>query len=50
MILSLVTLERQLRGLEAENQRLRDLVAAVRWDRTDCHQSTREEVRKCSNP
>lgn len=43
-------LERQLRKLETENQRLRDLIAVLRWDRTDCYHFIREEARRCSNP
>jgi len=41
---------RRLRWLEAENRRLRDLVAALRRDRMECHHIIREEARRCSHP
>lgn len=43
-------LERQMRTLEEENQRLRESVASLRRDRTELYESFREGVRRCSNP
>jgi len=42
--------ERQVKRLEAENQRLHILVAALRRECADHHDFMRQEIRRCSNP
>lgn len=43
-------LERELARLEAENARLRDLVAVLRRESAEGRDVIRQEVRRCSHP